>query len=267
MPETTPAESGHPPRRSDGATETRLIADHAPTTLQGLTGLSRPNAEWDALSRSGTIFVAGSFHSSTDETIELLITGRAGPDFTYDWLANVRPMIGHVWAPVRVSTPFPSLFDRVRKSTSLPMAGLAVLVGAPRRTVYHWRATGHAPEPAVGRLQRLFRWISEVEQRAPGISLRQEFDPARADTLGALLNEGCHDDALEQRLNLLLEPKQPKRARLVTGEQQSATEDLALSSEEWAAALRAYSEPSDNGVRQAAWRPAEVTDSEFDDPT
>lgn len=249
---------------------TQLVADYQPTTLHEATALSRAKTEYQTVAGFGTCLVSAVddslLESGAGHNVGILITRSVSPDFTYDWLASAEPMLSHVWGPVPLpSGSFPSIFDRVRESTSLPMAGLAVLIGAPRRTLYHWRSTGHAPEPALGRLHRVSRWINEVQERGPGIPLREEFDPAKDNTIGALLIEGRDDEALERRLDLLLEPKRPKRARRVTGERELETEDLALSSDEWTAALRAFSTPRDNQARQAPWRPVEVTDTEPDD--
>jgi hypothetical protein len=170
---------------------------------------------------------------------------------------------------VREQPTFFAVVDGLRGKLSLPVEQVVQLAGVQRRTYYNWKNRGHAPELAARRLNRAQEWLDRLAHGAPHVDLRDEANPAEAETLGGLLAAEADDSALAARLSELVSPPPPATIRAhvvdtVVPEEEHDPDELLAPDQILAIAAAAPPAPRRRRAGTGEWTPRELTDTVAD---
>lgn len=167
-----------------------------------------------------------------------------------------------VWsAPeVDLGEQFRKQFKELRNRADLPAETYALLLGASRRTLYHWLQTGRPREEAAETLELLAAWSSRLAHYVSGGELERLLDPKVPGSLGEYLIRKGRDVAEERSWEIVEEVSRPRKARrLEVLADYPSGEPPSASPEELKAALAAMATSREPVSRPPQGEPPELT--------
>lgn len=181
-----------------------------------------------------------------------------------DWVdcSTVDPLSWEEWVVVQsdVGDRFSEQFEELRQRVALPAGKYALLLGASRRTLYHWLETGRPREVAAETLELLVTWSNRLSHHVSSVELERLFDPAVPGSPGEYLIRLGRDEAEDRVWEIVEDVSRPRKARRL----EELADDMAgeppkASPEELKAALDAMSTPREPVAIPPQSEPPELT--------